>query len=82
MAMVWQVQEAKQQFSRLVRRALEDGPQMVTLRGEEAVVIISVKEFRRLRGDVPDFRDFLLSAPDLDALDIRRPAEPARRVEL
>jgi prevent-host-death family protein len=80
--MVWQLQEAKQKFSRLVRHALDEGPQVVTLRGEEAVVVISVQEFRRLRGDVPDFRDFLLAAPDLDALDIQRPAETARRVEL
>jgi prevent-host-death family protein len=80
--MVWQLQEAKQKFSRLVRHALDDGPQVVTLRGEEAVVVISVQEFRRLRGDVPDFRDFLLAAPDLDALDIQRPVETARRVGL
>jgi len=80
--MAWQIQEAKQQFSRLVRRALEDGPQFVTLRGKEAVVVVSAKGFRRLRGDVPDFRDFLLTAPGLDALDIRRPGAPAQLVDL
>lgn len=58
--MRWQVQEAKQRFGELVRRALGEGPQVVTLRGEE--VVLAVAEFRRLRGDVPDFRDFLSSA--------------------
>ena len=40
-------------------------------------------EFQRLTGRVPDFKDFLLSLPDLDGLDIRRPADDvARFVEL
>jgi hypothetical protein len=31
---------------------------------------------------VPDFKAFLLSAPDLEALDIQRDKEPARAAEL
>jgi prevent-host-death family protein len=34
----WQVQEAKQRFSELVQRALDEGPQVVTRRGKEAVL--------------------------------------------
>ena len=48
--MAWQVQEAKQKFSQLVQRALEEGPQVVTRRGEEVVVVLSAEEFRRLTG--------------------------------
>jgi len=79
--MPWQVQEAKQRFSELVRRALEDGPQVVTRHGEEAVVVLSVEAFRRLKGDVPDFKEFLLSGPDLSALDLERVRELPRDVE-
>jgi prevent-host-death family protein len=68
----WQLQEAKQRFSEVVRRALDDGPQVVTRRGEEAVVVVSAKEYARLRGDKPDFAAFLLAAPDLGALDLER----------
>ncbi len=32
--MSWQLQEAKQKFSELVRRALDEGPQIVTRHGE------------------------------------------------
>jgi prevent-host-death family protein len=81
-SMVWQVQEAKQRFSELVQRALDQGPQVVTRRGEEVVVIVAADEYRRLSGSKPDFKDFLLAAPDLDALDIHRPAESAPRIEL
>ncbi|MBG0817621.1 type II toxin-antitoxin system prevent-host-death family antitoxin [Planomonospora sp. ID82291] len=31
----WQVQEAKQRFSEVVRRATDEGPQIVTRHGEE-----------------------------------------------
>ena len=80
--MPWQLQEAKQKFSQLVQRALDDGPQMVTRHGETVVVVVSAEEFRRLRGDKPDFTDFLLSAPDLSVLDIQRAADRSRDVDL
>jgi prevent-host-death family protein len=78
----WQLQEAKQKFSELVRRALEDGPQVVTRHGEEVVVVVPAEEFRRLTGDKPDFKEFLMSAPDLSVLDLERPKEMPRDIEL
>ena len=78
---LWQVQEAKQKFSALVQRALDEGPQIVTRRGEEVVVVLSAREYRRLTGGAPDFKAFLLAAPDLDRLELRRAGDPARTVE-
>ena len=46
--MSWQLQEAKQHFSELVRRALDEGPQVVTRRGEETVVVVLLREHRDL----------------------------------
>ncbi len=80
--MSWQLQEAKQRFSELVRRTLEEGPQVVTRRGEGVVVLVPVEEFRRLTGDKPDFKEFLMSAPDLSVLDLERPREMPRDIEL
>lgn len=83
--MSWQLQEAKQKFSELVRRTLEEGPQMVTKHGEEVVVVVPVEEFRRMSGDGDkkmDFKEFLMSAPDLSVLDLERPKELPRDVEL
>jgi prevent-host-death family protein len=80
--MSWQLQEAKQKFSELVRRALEDGPQVVTRHGEEVVVVVPVEEFRRMSEQKPDFKEFLMSAPDLSVLDLERPREMPRDVEL
>ena len=78
----WQVQEAKQRFSEVVRSARADGPQIVTKHGDEVAVVLDIREYRRLKGGVRDFKTFLESGPDLDLLDIRRSKEPARIVEL
>ena len=80
--MRWQLQEAKQRFSELVRQARAHGPQVVTRHGEEVAVVVSVEENRRLTDDQPSFKEFLLDAPDLDALELSRSREPARVVEL
>ena len=80
--MSWQVQEAKQKFSVLVRRALDEGPQVVTRRGEEVVVVLSAREYRRLTRTTPGFAEFLLTAPDLSQLEIERPTDPTRAVAL
>ena len=47
--MSWQLQEAKQRFSELVRRAEKEGPQVVTRHGEE-VVVVPVEKYRRISG--------------------------------
>lgn len=44
------------------------------------VVVVSIPAFQRLTGRVPDFREFLLSLPDVDSLDIRRAEDAARRL--
>ena len=80
--MPWQLQEAKQKFSQLVRRALDEGPQVVTRRGEEAVVVLSAEEFRRLTGSKPDLKQFLLTGPDLSALEMERAEDLPRDVAL
>jgi prevent-host-death family protein len=78
----WQLQDAKQRFSELIRRAEADGPQIVTRHGHEVVVVLSAEEFYRLQAGPHDFKEYLLSAPDLDFLDIRRDKTPARTVDL
>ena len=80
--MAWQLQEAKQKFSELVRRALEEGPQTVTRRGEETVVVVSADEFHRLTSAKPDFKEFLLGGPDFGELDIERQHDLPRDVDL
>jgi antitoxin Phd len=58
----WQLQEAKAKFSELVDRAVADGPQIVTRRGEETVVVVSVREWQELAARArPTLKDWLLA---------------------
>lgn len=79
--MEWQVAEAKNRFSEMMSRALSDGPQRVRRR-KESVVLISEKEYERLTGARPDFRDFLMQPAGLDELDLTRDQSPMRDVDL
>lgn len=80
--MSWQLQDAKQRFSELVRRTLEEGPQVVTRHGEEVVIVVPAQEYRRSQDGIPDFADFLRSGPDFDILDLERSSRLPRDVEL
>jgi prevent-host-death family protein len=62
----WQMQRAKARFAEVVKRAAAEGPQIVTYRGVDAAVILSIEEFRRLEAKRPSFVEHLLSGPKLD----------------
>jgi prevent-host-death family protein len=78
----WQLQEAKSRFSEIVDRSLTEGPQMVTRRGVEAVVILAADEYRRLSGQTPRLMDCLLNAPRGEALVFERSPEAIRDIAL
>lgn len=44
----WPVQDAKARFSELLDACISDGPQLVTRRGAETAVLITVAEWERL----------------------------------
>ena len=77
----WQLQEAKSRFSELVDMALAEGPQLVTRRGSEAVVVIAATEYRKLQG-VPSLLAVLNDAPRGEPLDIDRTRELVREIAL
>jgi len=82
--MVWQVQEAKQKFSELVQKAIDEGPQVVTKHGKEVAVVLSKVEYERLNGNghLMDFKEFLRSGPDLSLLDLERQKDYPREIDL
>jgi antitoxin Phd len=44
----WKLEDAKARFSEVVRNAATRGPQLVTVRGKEAAVVLSPEEFERM----------------------------------
>ncbi|CZT34336.1 type II toxin-antitoxin system Phd/YefM family antitoxin [Rhizobium sp. 9140] len=81
----WKLEDAKARFSEVVRRARSEGPQRVTVRGRDSVVVISVEEHERLTGSQPrqSFLEFMegLGHHGFD-LDIEREDDRGRDVEL
>lgn len=82
----WKLEDAKAHFSELVRRARSDGPQLVTKRGKDAVVVIAVEELQRLRAPKPPRKPFVafmesLHVPGLD-LDFPRERDLGREIDL
>ena len=78
--MRWQVQEAKQRFSEVLRRARSDGPQIVTRHGEEVAVIIDSAEWHKLAGDTAGFKDYLRAGPPFDDLGLSRAGDLPREI--
>jgi prevent-host-death family protein len=82
---VWQLQEAKARLSEVVRRAVDEGPQHVSVRGEPAAVVLSEKEYRQLTSKRPSIVDHILAGepwPDdlVDAIN-DRPHGPDRSID-
>ncbi len=59
----WQLQEAKNRFSEVVRRAAEEGPQTVTIHGKPAAVILSAASYASLTSGRKPLTEFLLEEP-------------------
>lgn len=79
----WKLEDAKARFSEVVRSAREKGPQRVTVRGQDAVVVLSVEDFERLTPNEPrvPFVAFMESL-HLDGLDLERETDRGRDTEL
>ena len=58
----WAVQDAKAKFSEFLKASVEQGPQVVTHRGEETAVLVSIGEYKRLKEAArPTLQQWLLA---------------------
>lgn len=79
----WQCQEAKNKFSEMTRRAVSEGPQIVTKRGEDTLVVMSVEDYRKTQQREETLVEFLQNSPLAEVeLDISRSKDTGREIEL
>ena len=81
----WQLQTAKARFSELFRRARSEGPQYVTRRGKEAVVVLPAEDFERLtrRSRETSLVRFFAESPLVGSgIDLERKPDFGRKVKL
>ncbi len=82
MKTIWKLQDAKAKFSQIVEDALKIGPQFVTRRGHEAVVVVSVNEYEKLTSKKPTLKEFLLNCPKIDNnFEFERQKDYSRSIE-
>jgi antitoxin Phd len=75
---VWPVQDAKARFSELLETCLRDGPQIVTKRGAETVVLVPIADWRRLQQSARmTLKDLLLA--DAPRAELQLPIRGKRR---
>jgi prevent-host-death family protein len=81
----WPLQKAKNEFSRVVDRALSEGPQTVTRHGKPVVVVSAIGGVRNRAGGrraAKALLDLLRACPvDLSRI-VARDRSPARNAEL
>ena len=75
----WKLEDAKARFSEVVRRARGRGPQRVTVRGRDAVVVLAAEEFDRLSpAPVREQLVAFIQGLGLGELDLEREADLGR----
>ncbi|MGD0608973.1 MAG: type II toxin-antitoxin system Phd/YefM family antitoxin [Streptosporangiaceae bacterium] len=85
----WQIQDAKQRFSEMIRAVVSEGPQVITRHGEDVAVVVDIGEYRRLTRPSVNLASILLGGPKLDAagdvfaeIEAERKADFGRAVDL
>ena len=79
----WQIQEAKQRFSEMIRAVTTEGTQFITRHGEDVAVVVDIVEYRRLTRPAVDLASILLGGPKLDdiAADVFAEIEAERKAD-
>jgi len=71
--MEWQLQDAKARLSELVKKAITQGPQNISVRGKRSVVVIGINDYDRLTQQNLSFVDFIRKSPLVGInLDLQR----------
>jgi prevent-host-death family protein len=79
----WPVAEAKARLSELIDHALAEGPQVITRKGREAVVVVSTVEWERKTRRSGNLAEFFAASP-LPGADVRieRTSDKPRAIDL
>jgi prevent-host-death family protein len=79
----WQIQDAKQRFSEMIRAVTNEGPQVITRHGEDVAVVVDIGRYRRLTRPAVDLAGILLGGPKLDddAVDVFAEIEAGRQAD-
>jgi prevent-host-death family protein len=76
----WQISEAKRRLGQLIDAARTDGPQIITRKGADHAVVLSIDDFRSLTAHKPSLKGYLLGGPKVDDFEIVRDLDTGREI--
>ena len=82
----WQLQDAKNRLSEVVKRARDQGPQTVTVHGRRTAVVVSADTYDRLIRARKPLKEYLIEGPAwpdelVEAINDRSP-DTGREIDL
>ncbi len=80
----WKLEDAKARLSEVVRLASSEGPQLVTIRGKEAAIVLDPETYRQLLPETkeqPSLVQFMRGLP-LSSILIEREEDLGREIDL
>lgn len=81
--MSWQLQDAKNKLSQVLQEAQHSGPQVITVRGKAAAVVLSTEDYRCLVQRQGNLVEFFQKSPWASVeIDISRSKDIGRDVAL
>jgi len=82
--LAWKLEDANARFSEVVRLARTEGPQRVTVRGKDAVVVIAVEMLEKLLPPAKPRQNLVAFLQDLGIgdLDLTRDHDTGRAISL
>lgn len=79
----WQLQEAKNRLSEVVRKARTQGPQTITVHGADAAVVVSAQQYKKLARRKGTLVEFFRTSPLVGMeVDLPRSPDRGRRIKL
>ncbi|MEM9271721.1 MAG: type II toxin-antitoxin system Phd/YefM family antitoxin [Cyanobacteria bacterium P01_F01_bin.143] len=76
----WQLQEAKNKFSQVVKQAQQGKPQYITIHDKPAVVIISINDYQKLNQPQNSLSEALMMPLLEKDLDLSRDLDTRREI--
>jgi prevent-host-death family protein len=81
--MSWQLQDAKNRFSAVVKAAEIEGPQVITVHGQEKAVVLSTEAYHHLVQNKGSLLEFFQQSPWAKTdIDTARSNDTGREIEL
>jgi prevent-host-death family protein len=79
----WSLKEAKNRFNEMVQRALDHGPQIITRRGIQTAVIMSVEDYQQIAKPKMNIVDIFHKSPLKGIeIDLTRDKDSGREIDL